>query len=127
MEAFLGVSLDPGASVVHSTAWRYECSGGAGRRLILTYLVALAPHFGQALSRHTRQMILQAVGTEQPARSEALMPPAQILLEQVISHALDHLALLMKTDTAIQLALGEVWHSALHYRQQRPAGELREA
>src|SRR5919198_684344 len=43
VEAFFGTVLDPRASVIHSTAWRYEYSGAASGRVILTYLAVLPP------------------------------------------------------------------------------------
>jgi hypothetical protein len=124
IESFLGAPLDPRAAVVHSTAWRYECGGSAGGRLILTYLVALAPVGQQPFPYITTQISLEPVGVTQPARSEALMPPARIGLEHVLAHALDHLTLLMETDVVIQAALGEAWRVALCQRLPRPAGEL---
>ncbi|MEI8308960.1 MAG: hypothetical protein WCF99_17995 [Chloroflexales bacterium] len=125
LEAFLGFSLDPQASVVHSTAWRYECGGSAGGRLILTYLVVLAPVCCLPLSHLTGQISLEPLPLAQPARSETLMPPTRIGLEHVLAHALDHLTLLMETDAAIHAALGDAWRTALHRRLPRPAGELR--
>jgi hypothetical protein len=125
-EAFLARPLDPRRSVVHSTAWRYEC-GGAGGRLILTYLAALAPGDIPLGAGLMRQICLEPITAAQPARSETLMPPAQIGLAHVLAHALDHLALLLATDAAIEAALGEAWRMALQRRMPRPAGELHPA
>ncbi|MEI7770094.1 MAG: hypothetical protein WCI67_08915 [Chloroflexales bacterium] len=127
LEAFLGIALDPRASVVHSTAWRYVCDGSAGGQLILTYLAVLAPGCHQEVTRSAGLIALEHVGPAQPARSETLMPPAQIGPAHVLAHALDHLSLLMETDAAIQAALGEAWRAALRRRLPRPAGELRAA
>lgn len=125
LEAFLGFRLDPQVSVVHSTAWRYECGGSAGGRLILTYLVVLAPMCCLPISHLSGQISLDPLPMALPVRSETLMPPARIGLEHVLAHALDHLTLLMETDEAIQTALGDVWRTTLRRRMPRPAGELR--
>jgi hypothetical protein len=125
LEAFLACPLDPCGTVVHSTAWRYECGGSTGGRLILTYLVALAPTCSQLTTALRRRTSLELIASAQPARSETLMPPARIGLTHVLAHALDHLALLLETDVAIHAALGEGWRLALHRRVPRPAGELR--
>ncbi len=127
IETFLGVPLNPRAAVVHSTAWRYECGGSAGGRLILTYLVVLAPTCDHPIPQITTLISLESVGVISPARSETLMPPARIGLEHVLAHALDHLTLLMETDVAIRTALGDAWRTALCRRLPRPAGELRPA
>ena len=123
VEAFFGSMLDPRASVVHSTAWRYEGSTASGR-LILTYLVAL-PSTCSASSYSAGQLMLQPLGTSMVARSGTLAPPEWVALEHILAHALDHLTLLLETDFAIWRALGPQWRAALSQRQRRPAGELR--
>ncbi len=125
LEAGLGAALDPRAAVIHSTAWRYEGEGGAGGRVILTYLAALAPGAYQAIAAGAMPTALEVVAPVPPARSDTLMPPAQIRLAHVLSHALDHLRLLMETDPAIRAALGAAWRAALRRRRPRPAGEIR--
>jgi hypothetical protein len=125
LEAFLAHPLDPCGAVVHSTAWRYECGGSAGSRLLLTYLAALTSASFSLCPALGRQVLLEPIPVAQPARSETLMPPARIGLAQVLAHALDHLALLLETDVAIRAALGEGWCIALRRRTPRPAGELR--
>lgn len=123
VEAFFGSMLDPHASVVHSTAWRYEGSTASGR-LVLTYLVAL-PSICSAISYSARQLMLHPVGASMVARSGTLAPPEWLALEHILAHALDHLTLLLETDFAIWRALGPQWRAALALRQRRPAGELR--
>jgi hypothetical protein len=124
VEAVIGTMLDPRASVVHSTAWRYENSSTAGGRLILTYLAVL-PSICYAPSHLAGQLILQPVGAVGVARSETLGPPERVTLQHILAHALDHLTLLLETDYAIWRALGPQWRAALAQRQRRPAGELR--
>src|SRR5262245_45900711 len=62
VEAFFGAMLDPSASVVHSTAWRYECGGAAGGRLILTYLVVLPPIGCASTLPAMGQFVLHPIG-----------------------------------------------------------------
>jgi hypothetical protein len=124
VEAFFGSMLDPRASVVHSTAWRYENSSTASGRLILTYLAVL-PSLCCAPSFPARQLTLQPVGAGMVARSGTLEPPERVAVEHILAHALDHLTLLLETDFAIWRALGPQWRAALAQRQGRPAGELR--
>jgi len=124
VQAFFGTVLDPRASVVHSTAWRYEYSSTASGRLILTYLAVL-PSIDCTLSCPAGQLMLQPVGAGMVARSGTLGPPEQVALEHILAHALDHLMLLLETDFAIWRALGPQWRAALAQRQRRPAGELR--
>ena len=76
LEAFFGPILDPGASVVHSTAWRYEY-GAAGGRLILTYLAVLPPLCRVSFPYTAGQITLEPVGVERPARGGTLAPPDQ--------------------------------------------------
>jgi len=124
VEAFFGSMLDPGASVVHSTAWRYESSSTASGRLILTYLAVL-PSICCAPSWPAGQLMLQPVGAGMVARSGTLGPPERVALQHILAHALDHLTLLLETDFAIWRALGPQWRLALALRQRQPAGELR--
>ncbi len=124
VEAFFGGMLDPRASVVHSTAWRYEYSSTASGRLILTYLAVL-PSMCCAPNCPDGQLTLQPVGADLAARSGTLGPPERVALEHILAHALDHLTLLLETDFAIWRALGPQWRAALAQRQRWPAGELR--
>ena len=126
VEAFFGSMLDPRASVVHSTAWRYEYSSTASGRLILTYLAVL-PSMCCAPCCPAGQLMLQPVGAGMVARSGTLDPPERLALEHILAHALDHLALLLETDFAIWRVLGPQWRAALAQRQRWPAGELRPA
>jgi len=124
VEAFFGTLLDPRASVIHSTAWRYEYSGAASGRVILTYLAVL-PSMYCTLSCPAGQLSVQPVGSVVVARSGTLGPPEWMALQHILAHALDHLALLLETDFAIWRALGPQWRAALTQRQRQPAGELR--
>lgn len=125
LEACFGSPLDPGTSVVHSTAWRYELDSHYGGTVILTYLAILPPLGHQAIAHSRESLVLEPVGSEPPARSGTLTPPAQIALAHVLAHGLDHLTLLLETDHAIAESLGPAWRAALACRQRRPSGELR--
>ena len=117
VEAFFGSMLDPCASVVHSTAWRYESSSTASGRLILTYLAVL-PSICCAPSWPARQLMLQPVRAGMVARSGTLGPPERVALQHILALTLDHLALLLETDFAIWRALGPLWRAALTQRQR---------
>jgi hypothetical protein len=125
LESFFGCQLNPCSSVVHSTAWRYEQTHTANSRLILTYLVVTTTWAIARDPQLAQPFLLEPISSDQPARSEALLPPACIVPTQVVAHALDHLALLLKTDPAIAHAVGPDWGMALAQRQHQPAGELR--
>jgi hypothetical protein len=126
VEAFFGSVLDARASVVHSTAWRYEYGSTASGRLILTYLAVL-PSMYCTLSSPAGQLSVEPVGAGLVARSGTLGPPERVALQHILAHALDHLTLLLETDFAIWRALGRQWRAALAQRQRWPAGELRPA
>ena len=124
VEAFFGRALDPSATVVHSTAWRYESGAHASGRLILTYLAVLPPIACISQLKAASPIRLEPVGGVAPARSSTLAPPDQITLQHVLAHALDHLRLLIETDPPIARAIGPLWRAALDCRERRPAGEL---
>jgi len=67
--------------LVHSTSWRHEAA-----RLILTYVVAVEPpdHVSEYL---TEEPVVRAA----LARGDALGPPTDIDVSQVIEHAFRHL------------------------------------
>jgi hypothetical protein len=81
--------------LVHSTSWRFE-----GARVILTYVVAVEPPVvpSEYLSD---EPVLRA----DLARGDALGPPTDIDLSQVLEHAFRHLAWLVRDDDAVREAL----------------------
>lgn len=123
VEAFFGTLLESRASVIHSTAWRYEPSGAVSGRVILTYLAVLPPTCCVP-NEPAGQLTLRPLGAVMVARSRTLAPPEWLALQHILAHALDHLALLLETDFAIWRALGPQWRAALAQRQRQPAGEL---
>jgi hypothetical protein len=68
--------------LVHSTSWRFE-----GARVILTYVAAVEPP--RDLNQHLAE---DPVARAELARGDALGPPIDIDLPQVLEHAFRHLA-----------------------------------
>ena len=85
--------------LAHSTSWRFEDA-----RVVLTYLVAVMPPSAGALNEHLTD---EPVERSDLARGDALAPPPQIGVSQVIEHAFRHLAWLVKDDDAVRAALPE--------------------
>jgi hypothetical protein len=94
------VNLTP--RVLHSTSWRH-----AGNEVVLTYLAVLAP--GCALPDSWE---VRAVAHTELARGGETTPPPTIAVDQVLEHALRHLAWLSKEDEVIARALPE-WSPVL--------------
>ncbi|GHO63915.1 hypothetical protein KSC_028070 [Ktedonobacter sp. SOSP1-52] len=113
--------FQPEKSVVHSTSWRYE---EAEDHLLLTYL-AILPQ-GQLLDTwlEAAHMTQEPIGDLHLAQGNNLHPPAHITHQNVLAHALDHLALLITSDPAIETVLGAEWHAILRYRRPQGAGRL---
>jgi hypothetical protein len=83
--------------VLHSTSWRY-----AGNEVILTYLAVVAPDY-----KLTQLWSAQPVTRAELARGGSTTPPESIGVQQVLEHALRHLAWLLREDPAIQATLPE--------------------
>jgi hypothetical protein len=79
--------------LVHSTSWRHQEG-----RLILTYVAAVAAPAAQGLSAYLTD---EAVVRADLARGDALGPPTDIDVAQVIEHAFRHLAWLVKDDAVV--------------------------
>ena len=77
--------------LVHSTSWRHQDS-----RLILTYVAAVEPP--AALSEYLTD---DPVARADLARGDALGPPTDIDVTQVIEHAFRHLSWLVKDDAVV--------------------------
>ena len=88
--------------LLHSTSWRWE-----GSAVILTFLAAVKRGEGQA----------RRLGAESGnlARGSATAAPAAIDSDQVLHHALRHLAWLVREDEAAGAALSEGWRQALSH------------
>ena len=83
--------------LVHSTSWRHE-SG----RVVLTYVAVVAPP--EPLSAWLAD---EPVVRADLARGDALGPPPEIGVAQVLEHAFRHLAWLVKDDDVVGAALAD--------------------
>ena len=81
--------------VLHSTSWRH-----AGTEVVLTYLAVLDP--GCALPD---SWVATPVAHTELARGDETTPPPTIAVDQVLEHALRHLAWLSREDEVIGRAL----------------------
>ena len=87
--------------LVHSTSWRRD--RGA---VILSFVVVIANGLvGNMASRPIERTDL--------ARSEATVAPRDIATDQVVEHALRHLAWLAEDDPVVRDELSEGWKAAL--------------
>lgn len=87
--------------VVHSTSWRREASA-----VLLTFLAAIRPE-------QVGEMTTVPIERSDLARSEARRAPARIGHEQVLEHALRHLAWLVQDDPVVAAKLAGGWRDAL--------------
>jgi hypothetical protein len=98
------------AVVVHSTSWRQECEA-----VLLTHLAVLlsgtvpGPEFE-----------LRRVRRRELARGGATRPPDAVDVDQVLEHALRHLAWLQLDDRAVRAALEPAWTDRLHGYRPEP-------
>ena len=90
------------ARVLHSTSWRH-----VDDQVVLTYLAVV--EMPEALSEH---LLDGPVTRADLARGEATAAPRQIVVAQVLEHALRHLAWLVADDPAVAAALPD-WRSLL--------------
>lgn len=88
--------------VIHSTSWRIQDD-----RLVLTYAAVLS---GGGLRDGFREVRVQPLSL---ARGTATDAPQDIGIEQVVEHALRHLAWLAREDEPVRSALGADWEEAL--------------
>jgi hypothetical protein len=78
--------------LVHSTSWRFE-----GGRVVLTYIVVV--HRPQELSENLSD---EPVSRAELARGDAMGPPPEIGVSQVLEHAFRHLSWLVTDDDAVR-------------------------
>jgi hypothetical protein len=87
--------------LVHSTSWRRDRDA-----VILSFVVAIDREtVGDMHSRPVTRAIL--------ARSQATAAPRDIATDQVVEHALRHLAWLVEDDPVVRAELPTGWRSAL--------------
>jgi hypothetical protein len=101
--------------VLHSTSWRHDAES---RVLILTYVAVIAARS----SPHG--FVEQRVERAPLARGDATTPPARIGTAAVLSHAMEHLAWLLRVDPAVRSALPPEWVPALASYIPEPSREL---
>jgi hypothetical protein len=97
-------------TVVHSTSWRVQ-----DEQLVLTYVAVLAEPFDIDHGFQSMQ-----VNPKQLARGTATGAPSAIEVEQVVEHALRHLAWLAQEDRPVNEALGPEWRQALSLYKPEP-------
>jgi hypothetical protein len=124
IERFFGEVFEPDRSIIHSTSWRYCPSTD---RLILTYLVILPQRTWKCCQAESHRLVAQYIGKGETARGDNLRPPARIETDNILAHALDHLALLKYTDASIKGILEAGWLHALATRFPKPAGYVPQA
>ena len=91
--------------LVHSTSWRHEED-----EVVLTYVAAV-------VGEPSAMLEMFPVGRSELARGDALGPPSEIGVEQVVEHALRHLAWLLADDAVVGQTLRD-W--AEHLRPYEP-------
>ncbi|MDH2429464.1 hypothetical protein [Sphaerisporangium sp. TRM90804] len=85
-----GVTSEAVSAVVHSTSWRYEPDGG----IVLTYAVCPDPEPGLAATVMSELRLARGGAPATPA-------PDVLEVENVVTHAIRHLAFLKKTDPVV--------------------------
>jgi hypothetical protein len=96
--------------VVHSTSWRHEQG-----RVVLSYVAVVDP----PSSLPPATLVRTPVGRADLARGDAVAPPREIGVVQVIEHALRHLSWLVRDDPTIGQALPD-WIPVLDAYQPEP-------
>lgn len=81
--------------LVHSTSWRLEAG-----RVVLTYVVAV-----ERPEELNENLADEPVSRSDLARGDAMGPPPEIGVSQVLEHAFRHLSWLVKDDDAVRGAL----------------------
>jgi hypothetical protein len=95
--------------LVHSTSWRLD-----GSRVVLTYVVAV-----DRPEDLNENLADEPVARAELARGDAMGPPPEIGVTQVLEHAFRHLAWLVKDDAAVRDALPD-WVAFLDAYEPEP-------
>jgi hypothetical protein len=103
------------ARVLHSTSWRDD-----GEHVILTYLAVVDPP-----AESNENLASEPVARADLARGDATAAPASIQVEQVLEHALRHLAWLVADDRAVGESLPD-WPALLAHYLPEPFRSLSE-
>jgi len=119
LEACFGDAFEANMSIIHSTSWRYSYQLD---QLILTYLVVLPYRDWMDQWATVGWISIQHIGAIEKVQGNNLFPPEIMERDDVLAHALDHLALLSQDDRSIQSVLEPEWMGVLQTRLPRPAG-----
>jgi hypothetical protein len=95
--------------LVHSTSWRLEAP-----RVVLTYVVVV-----ERPRELNENLADETVSRADLARGDALAPPPEIGVSQVLEHAFRHLSWLVKDDVAVRAALPD-WVAFLATYEPEP-------
>jgi hypothetical protein len=95
--------------LVHSTSWRHQQG-----RLILTYVAVVA-----SPESSSEYLVDEPVARADLARGDALGPPTDIDVAQVVEHAFRHLAWLVHDDAVVGEALSD-WVAFLDRYEPEP-------
>lgn len=95
--------------LVHSTSWRLEAGS-----VVLTYIVIVERP--QELNENLADKLVSRADL---ARGDALGPPPEIGVSQVLEHAFRHLSWLVKDDDAVRAALPD-WVAFLDAYEPEP-------
>jgi hypothetical protein len=98
------------AAVVHSTSWREVDDA-----VLLTHLAVLGSGAGEAAGLER-----WPVRRRELARGTATWPPAEVGVDQVVEHALRHLAWLHIEDPSVSAALEPEWRRRLRLYRPEP-------
>jgi hypothetical protein len=119
VERLFGERFEPGASIIHSTSWRYchrtEC-------LLLTYLVVVPQRTWECCEVERARIVGSPVEMGEPVRGDHLHPPSRIEMNNVLAHTVDHLVWLKRFDERIMAVLESGWGEVLETRLPKPAG-----
>ena len=69
-------------------------------------------------------MVAEPVGMGELVRGDHLHPPERIEMNNVFTHALDHLAWLRCFDEKVMAVLESGWREVLETRRPKPAGYI---
>ena len=95
--------------LVHSTSWRLEAG-----RIVLTYVVVV-----ERPDDLNENLSAEPVSRADLARGDAMGPPPEIGVSQVLEHAFRHLSWLVKDDDAVRAALPD-WTAFLGTYEPEP-------
>jgi hypothetical protein len=100
----------PDSLLVHSTSWRFE------RNSVILSFLAVIEEAGE----------MEAISFERAdlARNSEHAAPSEISYQQVLEHALRHLAWLAKDDDVVSGTLDETWHRMLASYVPEPFRQL---